>query len=99
MGINRRQLLKAIAGTTAAAALGGCTSLRSSRRGAIAAENAKSGTTDWLLTNTRVDPQAKYRCPWIEGYCSRTSVKAGETIDLMVSTNPASPFVIDLYRL
>ncbi|HZP81059.1 MAG TPA: N,N-dimethylformamidase beta subunit family domain-containing protein [Chthonomonadaceae bacterium] len=65
----------------------------------IRAENAKPGTTDWMLTNTRVDPATKYRCPWIEGYCSRTSVRAGETIEIMVSTNPASPFVLDLYRL
>ncbi|HEY7117371.1 MAG TPA: N,N-dimethylformamidase beta subunit family domain-containing protein [Tepidisphaeraceae bacterium] len=62
-------------------------------------ENAKGGTRDWLLTSTRVDPKTKYRCPWIEGYCSRTSVKAGETISFHVSTNPASRFRIDLYRL
>ena len=65
----------------------------------IRAENAKPGTTDWMLTNTRVDPKTKYRCPWIEGYCSRTSLKAGEQLSIMVSTNPASPFVIDMYRM
>jgi hypothetical protein len=65
----------------------------------IRTENAKPGTTDWLLTNTRVDPETKYRCPRIEGYCSRTSVRAGETIEFKVSTNPASAFTIDLYRL
>jgi hypothetical protein len=62
-------------------------------------ENARPGTTDWLLTNTRVDPKAQYRCPWIEGYASRTSVSAGETIELKVSTNPPAKFTIDLYRL
>ena len=25
-----------------------------------------------------IDPSTKYRCPWIEGYCSKTSVRAGE---------------------
>jgi hypothetical protein len=65
----------------------------------IRAENEKPGTTDWLLKNTRVDPKTKYRCPWIEGYCSATSVRAGDTLSIMVSTNPPSPFVIDLYRL
>src|SRR5438477_2745015 len=65
----------------------------------IRAENDKPGTTDWLLTNTRVDPKTKYRCPWIEGYCSHTSLRAGETLSIMVSTNPPSPFVLDLYRL
>jgi hypothetical protein len=65
----------------------------------IRVENAKPGTTDWLLTNTRIDPKTKYRCPWIEGYCSRTSLRAGEPLSIMVSTNPASGFMIDIYRL
>src|SRR5262245_10326933 len=65
----------------------------------IRTENAKPGTKDWMLANTRVDPKTKYRCPWIEGYCSHTSIRAGERLKVMVSTNPASPFVIDFYRL
>ncbi|MER3416409.1 MAG: hypothetical protein C4297_09395 [Gemmataceae bacterium] len=65
----------------------------------IRAENERPGTTEWLLTNTRVDPKTRYRCPWIEGYCSHTSIRAGETLDIMVSTNPPSPFVLDIYRL
>ena len=51
-----------------------------------------------MLTNTRIDPATKYRCPWIEGYCSRTSVRAGEQITFYVSTNPASSFRLDIYR-
>lgn len=100
--LNRRDLLKGVAGAGLAAALGplaGCVAIPPRNRDLIRSENGKLGTTDWLLTNTRVDSNAKYRCPWIEGYCSRTSVKAGETIDIMVSTNPSSPFVIDVYRL
>src|SRR6202040_3429654 len=69
------------------------------RRALIRDENEQPGTTDWLLKNTRVDPKTKYRCPWIEGYCSHTSLRAGDTLAIMVSTNPPSPFVIDLYRL
>src|SRR6185369_10350359 len=65
----------------------------------IVRENALPGTRDWLLTNTRVDPATKYRCPWIEGYCSQTSVRAGEKIGFHVSTNPASRFTLDLFRL
>jgi len=61
-------------------------------------ENEKRGTRDWLLTKTRIDPATKYRCPWIEGYCSRTSVRAGETITFHVSTNPPSSFTLDIYR-
>ena len=62
-------------------------------------ENEKPGTRDWLLEKTGVDPTTNYRCPWMEGYCSRTSVRAGETITFHVSTNPASPFRLDIYRL
>jgi hypothetical protein len=65
----------------------------------IRGENEKPGTSDWLLRNTRVDPKTKYRCPWVEGYCSHTSLRAGDALSIMVSTNPPSPFVIDLYRL
>src|SRR4029079_8022766 len=57
------------------------------------------GTFDWLLSNTRVDPKTQYRCPWVEGYCSHTSIRAGDRLAIMVSTNPPSPFVIDVYRL
>ena len=83
----------------AAPLAGGCASFTSASRSSVRAENEKAGTTDWLLTNTRVDPATKYRCPWIEGYCSRNSVRAGERLSIMVSTNPASRFVIDIYRL
>ena len=66
---------------------------------AISIENAKPGTTDWQLTYVKFDGKAKYRSSLIEGYCSRTSVKAGEKIGLHISTNPASSFTIDIYRL
>lgn len=94
--MNRREAL------ATAAALGcGLSATLSNRARAdvIQAENAKPGTTDWLLTNTRVDPKTRYRCPWVEGYCSHTSIRAGETLKIFVSTNPASKFVIDIYRM
>jgi hypothetical protein len=90
--LDRREFLKH-------AAIAGMTPLTVRRRDLIAAENQKPGTTDWLLANTRVDPKTKYRCPWIEGYCSHTSIRAGEKLSFMVSTNPPSPFILDLYRL
>ena len=65
----------------------------------IAAENERPGTREWLLERPRIDPAARFRCPWIEGYCSRASVRAGDTISFHVSTNPASRFSLDLYRL
>jgi N,N-dimethylformamidase beta subunit-like, C-terminal len=61
-------------------------------------ENARAGTRDWLLRKTRVDPATRFRSPWIEGYCSRASVRAGESISFHVSTNPVSRFTLDLYR-
>ena len=65
----------------------------------IRRENEHPGTRDWMATNVRVDPKTKYRCPWIEGYASRTSVRPGESITIHVSTNPPSPFLIEIYRM
>ncbi len=62
-------------------------------------ENQHEGTTDWQLTYTRVDPKTRWRSPRIEGYLSKQSVRAGDTLDFFVSTNPAAAFVIDIYRL
>ena len=65
----------------------------------IVEENARQGTRDWMLAKTRIDPVTKYRCPWIEGYTSHASIQAGQTLQVMVSTNPASDFKIQFYRL
>jgi hypothetical protein len=98
---HRRDLLRGAAAAGLAAVLdpSALAAPAPARRDLIRAENEKPGTTDWLLKNTRVDPKTKYRCPWVEGYCSHTSLRAGDTLSIMVSTNPPSPFVIDLYRL
>src|SRR6266566_3079009 len=83
-GITRRDLLTGALGLGAMAALSSCAYVEKDPGGVtrktvavqkdlIRRENEKAGTRDWLLTNTRVDPKSKYRCPWIEGYCSRTS--------------------------
>lgn len=103
--VSRREALKIFAAASAAGGIVGCASTPSARQSSardpflIQRENAKPGSRDWLLTNTRVDPATKYRCPWIEGYCSRTSVRAGESISFHVSTNPASAFRLELYRM
>lgn len=70
----------------------------SARSRLVAEENAKPGTTDWQLTRVRVN-KGKYRTALVEGYVSRQSIRAGETLDFFVSTDPARPFTIDLYRL
>jgi hypothetical protein len=65
----------------------------------IRRENELAGTRDWIASKVRIDPKTRYRCPWIEGYASRTSVRPGETITFHVSTNPPSSFSLDLYRM
>jgi len=105
--LDRRQVLKGAAAAGLVTALGGLARAGGRARRTrsahqndlIRTENARPGTSDWLLTNTFVDPATQYRCPTIEGYCSRTSVKAGERLAIMVSTNPPSPFTVDLYRM
>jgi hypothetical protein len=96
--LSRRTLLQAAAGLGAATLLPGC---RTPGRdgGLITRENARPGTRDWILTHTRIDPKTRYRCPWIEGFCSEATVRAGDEISFFVSTNPASEFTLDLYRL
>jgi len=69
-----------------------------STSGLIAAENRKPGSIDWQLTRVRVDGSG-FRSTWIEGYCSKQSVEAGETIEIMVSTSPAQPFEIEIFRM
>ncbi len=64
----------------------------------IAEENAKPGSTDWQLTRMRHDAGNTIRSSLVEGYCSRQSVEAGETLDIMVSTNPARPVMIEIFR-
>jgi hypothetical protein len=64
----------------------------------IRQENRKPGSTDWQLTRVRIDEAAGYRSPWIEGYCSRQSVQAGDTLDILVSTRPAARFQLEVFR-
>lgn len=64
----------------------------------VEVENRNEGARDWQLTRVRVDA-GHFRSPWIEGYCNRQSVKAGETIDIMVSTKPARAFRLEIFRM
>jgi hypothetical protein len=64
----------------------------------IRKENAKAGSS-FQLTRMRPDGSKSFRSSVIEGYCSRQSVKAGETLDIFVSCKPASPFTLDIFRM
>ena len=109
-GLNRRDALKGMTAVSLALATGAygvpdapISSSRSSATGRdrIRSENAHSGTRDWLLTNVDVvmnEPVELWRSPRIEGYCSATSVAAGETLKVMVSTNPVSEFCLEIFR-
>ncbi len=100
---DRRDFLKGALGASAALVLG-----EGIRDAAVAAEpdrslirreNEKTGTLDWQLTYVRYDTPTGYRCPWIEGYCSRQSVAAGESIEFLVSADPPAQFVIEVFRM
>ena len=109
-GLDRRDALKGMTAVSVALATGAygaptasAPSSRSSapERDLIRGENAKPGTRDWILTKTDItakEPVELWRSPRIEGYCSATSVSAGETLEVMVSTNPVSEFRLEIYR-
>jgi len=106
-GVNRRDVLKgaAIAGLgMATGAIGAPNSAKPKRSDLIRKENAKPGTRDWQLTKTRTVPGkinnilTNGRCTSIEGYCSANSVRAGEKLKVMVSTNPVSDFKLEIFR-
>jgi hypothetical protein len=54
-------------------------------------ENANAGTTAWQITNPALNRE-------IEGYASLTSVNAGGSISLFVSTT-ASSYTMDVFRI
>ena len=64
----------------------------------VQSENALAGAFDWQLTRVRVDAGG-FRSPWVEGYCSRQSVAARESLDIMISTDPARSVTLDIFRM
>jgi len=62
----------------------------------VTKENREEGTTDWQLTFVKSE---NFRSRVIEGYCSKTSVAAGDEIDFFISTIPHANVVIDIYRM
>ena len=71
---------------------------------AIQIENARPGSTDWLLTTVARHDDEIYELGWrrrrgIEAYTSRTSLKAGETLNVHVSTYPVNQYSVSIYRM
>jgi len=70
----------------------------------IRAENANPGSTDWLLTRVARHDDEIYELGWhrrrgIEAYASHTSIKAGERLDVHVSTYPVNKYAVSVYRM
>jgi hypothetical protein len=98
-GFTRRQLLRGLAAAGVGTALPAARVLSAELpANPIVEENQRPGTRDWMLRETRIEPTSRYRCPWIEGYCSHRSVRAGDTVTFHVSTNPPSRFTLDIFR-
>ena len=98
--LSRRDFLHAGATAAvigAAAQLPAATAASAARRGIIAEENAREGSRDWQLTRVKVDREG-FRSPAVEGYCSRQSVRAGETIEFMLSANPPRKVRLEVFR-
>src|SRR5690606_5877987 len=73
----RREALKLGAGTGLSLSLGPFNSSARtafSKDNRIIVEHKKAGATDWQLTRVRPDEDL-FRTPFIEGYCSRQSVR------------------------
>lgn len=107
--INRRDVLKGAAAASLAAVTSACVSPSPATAALPAAapvgdqsliqrENARPGTRDWQLARVRIN-KGKYRTSLVEGYCSHQSISAGETLRFFVSTEPARPFTLDIYRM
>ena len=70
----------------------------------IQVENARKGTSDWMLDNVEPapaeNPDATFaRRRSIEAYGSRASVRPGEALTVQVSTSPPAPYDVDIYRM
>src|SRR5688572_28311769 len=71
---------------------------------AIQIENARPGSTGWLLTRVARHDDEIYELGWhrrrgIEAYASHTSLKAGETLNVHVSTYPVNKYAVSIYRM
>ncbi len=97
----RRQFLKGGAAVVAGAAIRPSPVIEAAAARpstTIRQENSKPGSRDWQLTRVRPDKDG-FRSALIEGYCSRQSLLAGETVEFKVSATPARKFHLEIFRL
>jgi len=105
--IDRRDFLRITAqagAVMAASSLPAADPVTSPDANLIVAENKRPGSTDWLLRKLEPAHGEDEDAPWqrrraIEGYCSHTSIRAGETLRVFVSTEPATEYTVDFYRM
>ena len=88
----------------AAAVWAGGAASAAAQNNPIQVENAKAGSTDWLLTKVARHDDEIYELGWhrrrgIEAYASHTSIKAGERLDVHVSTYPVNRYSASIYRM
>lgn len=104
--LSRREVLKGAAGlglTSAISPLKDFAQFAPQKIGLIVNENKLPGTSEWQLTYVKSEG---YRSRVIEGYCSKTSIRPGESLDIFLSTDNIikekdfkTEVVIDFYRL
>lgn len=64
----------------------------------ISTENARPGAS-FQLTRVMLDSAKGFRSPQIEGYSSRQSLKAGESLDFFISARPAARCTLEIFRM
>ena len=95
--VSRRGYLRTAAGA-AAVSTGVGTFAGSAAANPITAENRKDGDDDWY-PSLPIRSRPERMTHRVEGYTSQTSIAPGETVEFHVSTDPAAPYRVDVYRL
>jgi hypothetical protein len=90
----RRRLIRGILSAPAAS----LAAQREKGPNPVEQENQEPGAEDWQLTRVKLDQSGGFRTSLIEGYCSRQSVAAGETIEFFISANPPARYVLEIFR-
>ena len=96
---NRRGVIKGAVASSAALAFASTAHAEADNTPSlIEAENGKEGSLDWQLTRVRLDKRGGKRTSFVEGYCSKQSVAAGESIDICISANPFEEVIVEIFR-